>query len=550
MKTFAFPGFFAIFASSKNALLQVFQIILGPILGPSRIAFDRHGTNKQGSRQSVLRFAERASGSVPGVPSQTSRHGLPSRFRLPGIEQVGYAQLSLIETALYPLDRGPKQSTSFSTSYCYTDSAGNRQRAEVKVGSAFEPLKANDDYFLWSLLSLTLRHSESHVLAASPYWLLKRMGLPTGGFQYDQLRQVVERLAQTVYHNTGFYNPLSQEHERWTFGFFSSRLPTALDGDRLWRIVWFEDFIKASRATGGRLLFDLELFRKLGSPATRRLFLKLSDRFYRSSRVHLEVDDLTINGLGLSADRPLKKRKYDLTQCVETLLKHGVITLGTGHSSAKDLFLKREKGRYVVVFFRGPYFEQPLVDAGLQKNPKDDPLYEPMLLLGVDEPMVAKLLRTCQRGMLERWLRITDTAMREKPTGFPGFKVSPAAFFVDGVLNERMPPDWMYQLEKAERQNTHEAEAAKMNVAERLLQGEYERQRRETLKAFLQGKQGRELYERAYEARLAWNQAKGEVPEIARRQSMTEAIEWVDRCDEFAFPEFPVWTLARQATDS
>jgi len=43
---------------------------------------------------------------------------LPSRFRLPGIEQVGYAQLSLIETTLYPLGRGPKQSTSFSTNYC------------------------------------------------------------------------------------------------------------------------------------------------------------------------------------------------------------------------------------------------------------------------------------------------------------------------------------------------------------------------------------------------------------------------------------------------
>jgi len=28
--------------------------------------------------------------------------------------------------------------------------------------------------------------------------------------------------------------------------------------------------------------------------------------------------------------------------------------------------------------------------------------------------------------------------------GFPSFKVSPAAFFIDGVQNERTPPDWMY----------------------------------------------------------------------------------------------------------
>jgi hypothetical protein len=114
---------------------------------------------------------------------------------------------------------------SFSTRYKFTDGGGERREAIVKVGCALEPLKANDDYFLWSLLSLTLRYSETNVLTATPYWLLTQMGLSTGGFDYEHLRRVVERLAQTVYHNTGFYNPLTQDHERWTFAFFSSRLP-------------------------------------------------------------------------------------------------------------------------------------------------------------------------------------------------------------------------------------------------------------------------------------------------------------------------------------
>ena len=476
--------------------------------------------------------------------------GSTTRFRLPGIKQDGYAQLSLIETALYPLDHGPRESTAFSTTYGYTDRDGRRQVAEVKVASAFEPMKANDDFFLWSLLSLTLLHSDSHILTASPYWLLRQMGLQTGGFQYQQLRHVVERLAQTVYHNTAFYNPLTQEHERWTFGFISTRLPTTLDADRLWRIAWFEDFIKVSRATGGRLLFDLELFRKLGSPATRRLFLKLSDRFYRSSRVHLEVNDLTINGLGFAAERPLKKRKYDLMRCIETLLAHGIVSLGDKHASAGDLFLKRWKGSYVVVFDKGPYFEQPLTESAIERDPQDDPLFEPMRVLGIDEPMIIKLLRTCQRGMLDRWLRITEAAMRDKPAGFPGFKVSPAAFFVDGVLNKRMPPDWMYQLEKIERRRTAEAEAAKLKAVERLLQEQYDEQRTAALKKFLQGEQGMRLYVQAYDARLAWNIAQGSVPEIARRQAAAEAADWVGHCDEFSFPEFPVWVLAHRAMES
>lgn len=478
--------------------------------------------------------------------SSRTRNSGSNRFRLPGIEQLGYAQLSVIETALYPLDRGGRSVASFATSYRYTDAAGVRQRANVRVGSAFEPLKANDDFYLWSLLSLTLRHSDNHVLTASPYWILKQLGLPTGGSQYEQLRQVIERLAQTVYHNTGFYNPVSQEHERWTFAFFSARLPTSLDEDRLWRIVWFDDFITASKAIGGRLLFDLELFRSLGSPATRRLFLKLSDRFYRTNRVHLDVDDLTINGLGFATERPLKKRKYDLTQCIETLLAYGLITLGRGQTAAKDLFLKKGKGRYVVVFFKGPYFEKPLVEMGAKKNPKDDPLYGPMQTLSIDEPMIRKLLSTCARGVIERWLRITEAAINEKPAGFPGFKVSPAAFFVDGVLNERMPPDWMYQFEKVERRRAFEAEAAKMRAAERLLEDDYHRQRQEALKAFLQREEGRKLYKSAYAARLAFNTALGHPTAVAIRTAADEATEWVSRSDEFPFPEFAVWVVARQ----
>jgi hypothetical protein len=372
------------------------------------------------------------------------------------------------------------------------------------------------------------------------------MGLPTGGSQYEQLRQVVERLAQTVYHNTGFYNPLSQEHERWTFAFFNLRLPTSLESDRLWRIAWFDDFIKISRATGGRMLFDLELFRKLGSPATRRLFLKLSDRFYRSSRVHMDVNDLTINGLGLAAGRPLKKRKYDLTRCIETLLEHGILTLGKGHRTAKDLFFKREKGRYVVVFYKGPYFERPLSDRSTKKNPKDDPLFEAMLSLGIDEPMIAKLLKTCQRGMLERWLRITQTAMRDEPHGFPGFKKSPAAFFVDGVLNERMPPDWMYQLDKKRQQHEHAAEIAKLHASERLLEKQYEQTREHALTDFVRGDAGRRLYRLAYEARLAFNRAAGKPDGVASKIAHDEARQWVDKSEDFAFPKYSVWLLTQQ----
>lgn len=482
-------------------------------------------------------------GMIPRMPPAVEDHS-PSTFSHRAVDHVGFAQLSIIETALYPLDRRGEGALSFGATYSYSDPVGKRVRADVKVGAAFEPLKANDDFFLWSLLSLTLRHSENHTLVASPYWLLKNIGLPTGGFQYAQLRQVVERLAQVVYSNSGFYNPISQEHERWTFAFFASHLPDSLDADRLWKIVWNQPFMEVSRATGGRLLFDLELFHRLGSPATRRLFLKLSDRFYRANRVYFDVDDLTVNGLGLSATRPLKKRKYDLTRCIETLLEHQIITLGKGHANPRDLFLKRGKGRYVVVFFKGPFFAAA-VPRTAAKDIQSDPLYDPMRAIGVDPPMIRKLLGSSRRTMIERWLKITEAAMKDKPAGFPGFKVSSAAFFIDGVLNQRMPPDWMHQFEKIQRRKAHEAEITKASESERHLAVEYESQRRDAIRAFASTSHGKELYQSAYQFRLAVNLRQGDPPEIARASADKEAIEMLGRSDEFSFPELAVWRLER-----
>jgi hypothetical protein len=480
------------------------------------------------------------------VPStvQKQRRSTSSR---PGIEHLGFAQLSVIETALSPLAPSLLEDKFFETHYSYTDAEGKRQRAQVKVGYAFEPLKPNDDFIFWQLLSLTLRHSDSHILTATPYWLLKNLGMFTGGHQYQVLRAAIERLSQLLYFNTGFYNPLTQVHERWQFSFFSSHLPVSLEGDRLWKLVWNQPFIEASRATGGRLLFDLDLYQQFRSPATRRLFLKLADRFHRSDRLFFDLNDLTLNGLGYSPTVPLKVRKQKLIRSLDALLELGIIALGRGHERTSDLILKREKGRYAVLLFRGPYYERPVAGGSAKKNVTDDPLYGPMQGIGVDEPMIRRLLARSTRGVIERWLRITEAAMKENPAGFPGFKVSPAAFFVDGVLNDRMPPDWMFQLEKDQRRKQFEAEASKRKAAEQLLIGEYEKERREALQQFLQTSAGKRLYTTAYDASLVLWKVRGEPESIAIRRATDDALAWTGQREEFDFPEFPIWTLARQA---
>src|SRR5438034_694599 len=104
------------------------------------------------------------------------------RYRLPGIEREGIAQLSLLETALWPLQGGKLPANTFHTTYEFTTPAG-RKTANVAVHAALG-LQPFDELVLWGLLAATApRPDVEPVLLATPYWLLHRLGLDCGGSQ-------------------------------------------------------------------------------------------------------------------------------------------------------------------------------------------------------------------------------------------------------------------------------------------------------------------------------------------------------------------------------
>src|SRR5207249_8328088 len=89
--------------------------------------------------------------------------------------------------------------------------------------------------------------------------------------------------------------------------------------------------------------------------------------------------------------------------------------------------------------------------------------------------------------------------MHEKPAGFPGFRVSPAAFFIDAVENERLPPDWIYAHDKREAARRWEREQAQRGEEDGPLQQEYTAARHAALDAYLQTPEGRRQYDGAYQ---------------------------------------------------
>jgi hypothetical protein len=475
------------------------------------------------------------------------------RYRMPGIEREGIAQLSLLETALWPLQGGPLPFGQFQTQYEFT-TAALRKTATVTVRAALG-LNPSDELVLWGLLGATVnRHDVEPVLLATPFWMLRHLGMGTGGSQYSELRESLLRIAVASYQNTAFYNPETHEHEYAAFQFLSMLLPTvggageSVDNERCWRIEWNPAFFRFCRATGGTLLFDLDLFRQL-SPASRRLFLKLQDRFWRTKRVFMNVDELTVDGLGFAASRPLKKRKYDLLNCIRELLECQVIELGRGQSDAKELFLKRGKGSYVVVFYEGTYFRQKPGERVLRQRDaiSDDPLYEPLRKIGVDGPAIRRIFRKHSRSNIQRWVRITDAAMHEKPRGFTGFRASPAAFLIDGIENGRTAPDWMHVHEKRQQHKQWEQERKVVSAADGELCAAYDRERAAALQAFVASPEGQEKYRSAYPTLLVLHQATD--PERCREAAREATLARIERLD-FDFPEYAEWCQAQHLAET
>lgn len=238
---------------------------------------------------------------------------------------------------------------------------------------------------------------------------------------------------------------------------------------------------------------------------------------------------------------------FDLTACIRELLQHGIIELGRGQTDPKQLFLKRGKGLYVVRFFEGTYFRRPLAERTQAQllAIADDPLYQPLQAIGVDEAGIRRVFKQCSRGLIQRWIRVTDTAMHEHPQGFPDFKSSPAAFFMDAIQNERMPPDWIYAHEKEQERRQWESHRQTMASDEASLRTRYQAERTVALETYLLSSEGRSHYQTYFPTFLEFYRTVE--PDRLQDAARTAATGKVER-EHFQFPDFGVWLLAQHST--
>lgn len=374
-----------------------------------------------------------------------------STYRPQGIAQ-GIGQLSLVEHSLCPLNvTGTILREGFvhESQYQYSDQSGRRRTAKVRVTCPLG-LTANDEFYLWGLLALTLSQSSPEPeFHATPHYCLRQLGIINqhgrrGGRQYNQFAESLSRLAAVNYQNDGFYDPVRQEHRRVSLGFLSYSLPLSNDSSRAWRLVWNPVFFELAAVAGGCLRFDLDLYREL-DPASRRLFLFLCKLFRRKETTpRFDIPSLGVQVLGFAPTLARRDLKIKVRRVIHKLMERGIVA----DSQFTQSDSSSQRGSVSVVLQRGEYFQA-------QRKPRspESPLVEMMRCIGVDESAIARCLKRFPTTLLHEWLDIT-LAARER-NGDSYFKRSPAAYFIDNVQKAaqgtRTPPDWWQELRRQER---------------------------------------------------------------------------------------------------
>lgn len=198
----------------------------------------------------------------------------------------------------------------------------------------------------------------------------------------------------------------------------------------------------------------------------------------------------------------------------------------------------------MVQFYEGAGFRQPHAERAQTQMQRisDDPLYEPLKNIGVDEAGIRRIFKQHARGLIQRWIRITDTGMHEHPRGFPGIKTSSAAFLMDAIGHNRMPPDWIHAHEKDRQRAEWDQHRQELAAEEQVLREQYQARRTAALQEFLASPTGRHQFDAMHSIYLEFYCTVE--PHRYREAAKEAAMNKMER-EHFQFPDFSVWLLSQ-----
>lgn len=327
----------------------------------------------------------------------------PSPLSEAGLEH-GMSQVSIVETALSPLDYQPGSSLKHISEFVYYTSDRKRHTGQVTV-SAPEGLSPTDELILYGLLAITFADRNPVLeLTATPHFLCRQLGLPIGGAHYKRLRESISRLSTVHYRNSAWWDRQRGHHRDVGFHFLSHDLPVeSAKNERSrepWTMIWDPLFFRQIIQAQGFIWFDFETYRALKQPAARRGYLLLQKIFHhRDLTPKFDLKSFAINQLGYSSTLELKSIRQKIKKMIEIWQNLGVVA----NDIDPELFFEREgPGRWSICLPRGTRFENKINPRPWTRahDPKEHPAYELLQQIGLTDNEINSVFQEHQDQLI------------------------------------------------------------------------------------------------------------------------------------------------------
>ncbi len=230
------------------------------------------------------------------------------------------------------------------------------------------PTAVDDDVLLACIQLSKLKGFRSPEVRFSRYEILKLLRLPTDSKNYARIATSLRRWkGLTIFSDRAFYD---HENKSWVnrdFGIFDTlyiyRRESKQDGiiPSNSRFTWNEVIFRSFQA-GYLKRFDWQLYTTLESSIAKRLYRFLDKRFYHSPSFEMDLRDLAINRVGLSATQNVAQLKRGLLKGIAELERRWDLRA----ISNEKRFVRQTRGKWTVRFDRkrrsqssSPEFQSP-----------------------------------------------------------------------------------------------------------------------------------------------------------------------------------------------
>jgi hypothetical protein len=348
----------------------------------------------------------------------------------------GRDALNLVEFPLALLsDRSSKDQKTISFEDMIWDKGQRQQvvrRLTITASDQYGLPTALDDEVILGLLQLSKQDAFEHRrVPFTRYELLRILGWRDEGKSYKRLETSLKRwLGVTLYYERAWWDP---HHKLWADKHFhlldnlllyrrqSKRQPEDVSSYFTWNQEVFDSF-----QSGSLKQVDMDLYRSLSLPTSKRLFRFLDKRFYFSRSLTFDLKTFALEHIGLSRSYDCSQIKRRLKPAIEELKKIGFLNA----IDESDAFCRIRPGQWEISFARGS-------QKATKSISRTSPLGEALIARGVSAGMAKRLVGEHQAKHIDEKVQVFDRLRKDNDKRISR---NPSGYLVRSIIDDYDPP--------------------------------------------------------------------------------------------------------------